>query len=179
MTMEQHSNAGTRPGKSFRLSSGEPGEPLTGDSPRFHIFLIDTGWNGPVSKVLRSQFPLFRAYHPKDPLYILTQEQSIRVLQQSPEHIGLDPIIVAYDLHRPAHANDESDECYRGFRLNLGLFRNPEQALQRLQHFVRFIAVHRTSDSLISEVRREMHKEGLENLIKIMGEASEASMELL
>src|SRR5262249_33635829 len=33
---------------------------------------------------------------------------------------------------------------------------------------VRFTAVNRTSDSLISKVHREMHKEGLENLIKIM-----------
>jgi hypothetical protein len=179
MTMEQHSNAGTRPGNPFRLSSRQPGESLTPETPRFHIFLIDTGWNRPVSKVLRSQFPLFRAYHPKDPLYILTQEQSIRVLQRAPELIGFDPIIVVYDLRSPAHAKGEDVENYRGFRLNLGLFKNPEQALQRLQHFVRFIAVNRTSDSLISEVRREMHKEGLENLIKIMGEASEASIELL
>jgi hypothetical protein len=84
-----------------------------------------------------------------------------------------------YDLYSPARAKIESAENYRGFRLNLGLFKNPEQALQRLQHFMRFIAVNRTSDSLISEVRREMHREGLENLIKIMGEASEASPEFL
>jgi hypothetical protein len=177
--MEPHSNGGTHPRTSFRLSSRQPGESFTGDFPRFHIFLIDTGWNGPVSKVLRSQLPLFHAYHPKDRLYILTQEQSIRVLQRAPEHISLDPIIVVYDLHRPAHAKDGHASSYHGFRLNLGLFKNPEQALQRLQHFVRFIAVHRTSDSLISDVRREMHKEGLENLIRILGEASEASLELL
>ncbi len=177
--MKQHRDDGIQPKRSFRLSTRRPGDPLTPETPRFHIFLIDTGWNRPISKVLRSQFPLFRAYHPKDPLYILSKEQSIRVLQRAPEHIGLDPMIVVYDLYPPAHAKGADIETYRGFRLNLGLFKNPEQALQRLQHFVRFIAVNRTSDSLISEVRREMHQEGLENLIKIMGEASEASLELL
>jgi hypothetical protein len=177
--MKQQLDGGSRSGKSFKLSSRQPSEPHTRDAPRFHIFVIDTGWNGPVSKVLHSQFALFRAYHPKDPLYILTQEQSVRVLQRAPEHISLDPIIVVYDLHSPAHAKGESAENYRGFRLNLGLFKNPEQALQRLQHLVRFIAVHRTSESLISDLRREMHQEGLENLIKIMGEATEASLELL
>jgi hypothetical protein len=177
--MEQHSNEGTSPGKSFRLSSRQPGEPLTPETPRFHIFLIDTGWNRPVSKALHSQFSLFRAYHPKNPLYILTREQSIRVLRHAPEHIGLDPIVVVYDLQSPAQAKGKNDENYRGFRLNLGLFKNPEQALHRLQQFLRFIAVHRTSDSLFTEVRREMHKEGFENMIKIMGEASEASLELL
>jgi hypothetical protein len=177
--MAQHSTADSRSRKSFKLSSRKPSEPLTRDTPRFHIFLIDTGWNRPVSEALRSQFNLFRAYHPKDPLYILTQEQSFRVLQGAPEHISLDPIIVVYNLHSPAHAKGESAGNYRGFRLNLGLFKNPEQALQRFQHFVRFIAVHRASDSLLSDVRREMHREGLENLVKIMGEASEASLELL
>jgi hypothetical protein len=177
--MEQHSTAGSRSGKSFKLSSRKPSKPLTRDTPRFHIFLIDTGWNRPVSQALHAQFHLLRAYHPKDPLYILTQEQSIRVLQRAPEHISLDPIIVVYDLHSPARARGGSAENYRGFRLNLGLFKNPEQALQRFQHLVRFIAVHRTSDSLISDLRRDMHREGLENLVKILGEASEASLELL
>ena len=177
--MKQHRDGGIHPKRSFSLSSRRPSDPLTPDTPRFHIFLIDTGWNRPISRVLRSQLPLFRAYHPKDPLYILSQEQSIRVLQHVPDHIGLDPMIVVYDLKPPAHAKSTDSKTYRGFRLNLGLFKNPEQALQRLQHFVRFIAVNRTSDSLISDVRREMHHEGIENLIKLMGEASEASLELL
>jgi len=177
--MGQHSDAGTRPAKSFKLSSRDLSEAPARDTPRFHTFVIDTGWNVPVSNLLHSQFPLFHAYHPKDPLYILTRDQSIRILQRAPEHIGLDPIILVYDLHAPAGAKGELGANYRGFRLNLGLFKNPQQALQRLQHFVRFIAVHRTSDHLISEVRREMHQEGLGNLVKIIGEASEASLELL
>jgi hypothetical protein len=179
MLMKQHSDAGTRPAQPFKLSSRDLGDSPAHDTPRFHTFVIDTGWNGPVSSLLHSQFPLFHAYHPKDPLYILTREQSIRVLQRSPEHIGLDPIILVYDLHAPAGARGEHGGNYRGFRLNLGLFRNPQQALQRLQHFVRFIATHRTSDRLLADVRREMHQEGLENLVKIIGEASEASLELL
>jgi hypothetical protein len=177
--MEKHLDAGTRAKKPFKLNSREPSEALAHDAPRFHTFVIDTGWNVPVSNLLHSQFPLFHAYHPKDPLYILTRDQSIRVLQRSPEHIGLDPIILVYDLHSPAAASGERGGNYRGFRLNLGLFKNPQQALQRLQHFIRFIAVNRSSDRLLAEVRREMHQEGLENIVKIIGEASEHSLELL
>ena len=177
--MEQELNNGGRSEKSFKLSSRQPSESITPGALRFHIFLIDTGWNRPISEALRSQFPLFRSYQPKDALYILTQEQSVRVLKSAPDHIGLDPIILVYDLHAPAGAKGEHVGKYRGFRLNLGLFRNPQQALQRLQHFVRFIATHRTSDRLLADVRREMHQEGLENLVKIIGEASEASLELL
>jgi hypothetical protein len=75
--------------------------------------------------LVRSQFPLFRAYHPADPLYILSQEQSVRVLQRAPEHIGLDPIIVVYDLRSPDREKGESAPRYREFRRKLGLFKNP------------------------------------------------------
>jgi hypothetical protein len=68
--MEKHPDTGTRPKKPFKLSSREPSETLTRDTPRFHTFVIDTGWNVPVSNLLHSQFPLFHAYHPKDPLYL-------------------------------------------------------------------------------------------------------------
>jgi hypothetical protein len=128
---------------------------------------------------LRSQLPLFREYHPKDPLYILTQEQSVRILKNAPEHIGLDPIVVVYDLHSPPQSRSESTENYRGFRLNLGLIKNPEQALQRLQHFIRFVALNRKSECLECEVRRELHKEGMSNWVKVLRDASEASLELL
>ena len=90
-----------------------------------------------------------------------------------------DDHVVVYDLLNPNKADSNGVENYRGFRLNLGLIKNPEQALQRLQHFLRFIAMNRTSDCLECEVKRELHKEGLGNMVKILREASEASIELL
>ena len=48
LSMAEDPKAGVR--KSFKLSSRPSGTPLTGDTPRFHIYLIDTGWNRPVSK---------------------------------------------------------------------------------------------------------------------------------
>ena len=76
-------------------------QPLTPETPRFHVFLIDTGWNGPVSKVLQEHMPLFHHYNPQDPVYILSREQSIKILKNAPEHIGRDPIVVVYDIYRP------------------------------------------------------------------------------
>jgi hypothetical protein len=166
-------------GKRFELRSRRPTEPLSVENPRFHVFLIDTGWNGPVSKLIRSQLPLIHQYHPKDPVYILTPEQSIRILKNAPEHIGLDPIVVVYDLHTPKHAKGANDGNYRGFRLNLGLIKSPEQALHRFQHFVRFVAQNRNCECFADEVKRELHKEGVANWIKVLHDASEASLELL
>ena len=87
--------------------------------------------------------------------------------------------MVVYDLLSPRHATGDSVENYRGFRLNLGLIKNPEQALQRLQHFLRFITLNRASECLEYEVKRELHKEGMGNWVKVLREASEASLELL
>jgi hypothetical protein len=177
MNQQPEHSAGN--GKRLSLRSKPHPEPISPDTPRFHFFLIDTGWNAPVSKVLRSQLPLFHHYNPHDMLYLLTHEQSARILKNAPEHIGLDPIVVVYDLLNPCSPDTDGVENYRGFRLNLGLIKNPEQALQRLQHFLRFIAINRTSDCLECEIKRELHKEGLTNMVKILREASEASIELL
>ena len=61
---------------------------------------------------------------------------------------------------------------YHGFRLNLGLIRHPEQAMARLLEFVRFVAMHRCAEHLDREVRRELHREGIEGIVKILRETS-------
>jgi hypothetical protein len=167
------------PKKEIRLRSKQAEQPLTQDTPRFHVFLVDTGWNQPVSKVLNQQLPLLHQYHPQDSLYILSREQSIEILKKAPEHIGRDPLVIVYDLYRPKNEKQPTKDNYRGFRLNLGLIKNPEQALAKLQQFLKFIAKNRTADCIDREVRHELHQEGLENLVKLLRDASEASLELL
>jgi hypothetical protein len=143
---------------------------------RFDIFLIDTGWNVPVSKAVRSHLPLMYEYHKQDSLYLLTAEQSIEIVKREPRLIGRDPSIVVYDLYTP---EERKAGNFRGFRLHLGRFRHPEQALARLHEFVRFVHMHRTADALHLEVRREMHREGIAGMVKVLREASEASIELI
>ena len=83
-----------------------------------------------------------------------------------------------YDLFA-ARGTDSADRAYRGFRLSLGLMRHPEQALARLNEFVRFIVEHRTAEHLGHEVRREMHREGFQGMVKIIREGLEAGCELV
>jgi hypothetical protein len=149
---------------------------LSAASKRFDIFLIDTGWNQPVSKLVRSHLPTLHQYQRQDALYILTPEQSVEILRHEPALIGRDPTLLVYDLHTP---KEKASGGYRGFRIHLGRFRNAEQALARLQEFLRFVNLHRTNESLGCEVRRELHREGLSGAVKILREASEASIELL
>jgi hypothetical protein len=157
---------------SARAMTGAPDR----DMKRFHIFLIDTGWNVAVSKIVRSHLPLIYEYQSQDSLYLLTHAQSVELLKRAPELIGHDPTVVVYDLYAPSEGKHGN---YRGFRLNLGRFKKADQALSRLQEFVRFINIHRTAVHLDAEVRRQLHREGLHGIVKILGEFSETSLELL
>jgi hypothetical protein len=163
------------PPKELDLRAKQHEAPLSPDAKRFDIFLIDTGWNVPVSKALRHHVPLLHLHHPQDTLYILSPEQSVAALKNAPYLIGHDPTIVVYDLYGSEHSAGK----YRGFRLNLGLMRSPEQALARLQEFSRFVAENRTAAALDDEVRRELHREGVSGMLKIMREGLEASVELI
>ena len=148
-----------------RAHEGPP--PL--DDTRFNFFLIDTGWNEPVSKVVHKHFPQIQKHLPHAKLFMLDADQSVEILRHLPEAIGHDPMILVYDLYKPHTARQTN---YKGFRLSLGLLRHPEQAQARLHEFVRFIVVHRQSERLDREVRRELHREGVEGMIKILREST-------
>ena len=177
--MAKQSSKHAATGRQLDLRPKVREQPLTPETPRFHVFLIDTGWNAPVSKVLHENICLFHHYHPQDPVYILSREQSIKVLKTAPEHIGRDPMVVVYDIYRPKENQTKEKANYHGFRLNLGIIKNPQQALGKVQEFLKFVATHRTADCLSCEVERELHREGLNNMVKLLREASEASLELL
>jgi hypothetical protein len=149
---------------------------LSPNLKRFDIFLIDTGWNQPVSKLVHAHLPILHSYQKQDTLYLLTPEQSIEILRREPLLIGRDPTILVYDLHAP---KGDGAGKYRGFRIHLGRFRSGEQALAKLQDFLRFVNCHRTAECLDVEVKRELHREGLSGAVKLLREASEASIELL
>jgi hypothetical protein len=152
------------------LRSKECDRALSPDGQRFNFFLIDTGWNEATSKLVHKHFPRFLHQHcPKDLLFILTHEQSVEVLKHAPYEIGHDPMILVYDLYTP----DAKKACkYQGFRLALGVIRHPDQAMARLQEFFRFLVVHRQSENLDREIRRSLHREGIEGMIKILREST-------
>lgn len=155
----------------FRSRKG-PGPPGR-DEKRFDIFVVDTWWNHPISKAVHSQLRHVFEFHQADHLYVLTPEQSFEIIRRNPDLVGCDPTLIVYDLYA---SSTSSPSNYKGFRLNLGLMRNAEDAIARLQEFLRFIAVHRTAEHLSDEVRKELHRKGLDGMVKLL---RESSMELL
>lgn len=142
-----------------------PQPPFDPTKKRFDIFLIDSGWNRPVSEVVHSHLPLLAAFQQHDSLYVLTPRQSVEVLSHDPALIGHDPMIIFYDVY----SNTTHDAGgYHGFRLCLGLMRHAGQALARLQECLRFIAANRSCEHIDMEIRRELHREGMQGVIKVL-----------
>ena len=166
-TAIQH--ADSAPPIDLDLKFGLPPRPANDATKRFDIFLIDTGWNTSISKLVRSHMPLLYQYQCQESLYLLTPEESVEIVRSAPEFIGRDPTVLVYDLCAPTGRKHRD---YHGFHLSLGRFKNPAQALSRLQEFIRFLIEHRSSVALDTEVRRELHREGAKGLIKILREAS-------
>lgn len=89
---------------------------VSAETKRFDIFLIDTGWNEPVSKVVQSHLPTLYEYQTQDSLYVLTAKQSVDMLRCEPSLIGRDPTMLVYDLHAQ---RGQGAGKYRGFRIHL------------------------------------------------------------
>jgi hypothetical protein len=169
MAVKKTKGSGYAPPIDLDLKSEPPARPPNDETKRFNIFLIDTGWNAPVSKSVRSHLPLLYQYQSQESLYLLTPEQSVEILKHAPQFIGHDPTVLVYDLCAPPGRKHRN---YHGFHLSLGRFKSPEQAVSRLQEFLRFLIAHRSSVALDTEVRRELHREGARGMIKILREAS-------
>jgi hypothetical protein len=134
-------------------------------TPRFRIFIVDSGWDSPAHRVLQENFGLIRALQREDPIYVLGREKSIEYLRHHEERIGHDPIIAVHDL---AAMVDTGTTDFHGFRLRLGLLRTHQQALLALQNFARFLRMHRQSVDLEAEIRRNLRREGLAGAIEII-----------
>ena len=146
-----------------QASSLERDEPS--GSARFHIFIVDSGWNSAAHRVLAENFGLLRDLQKDDPIYVLTPEQSIAFERRHGSRIGRDPFLVVHDMD----ALDRGGTAgFHGFRLSLGLLRTPQQALLGLQAFARFLVTHRRSTDLEADIRANLRREGLLGAVEII-----------
>ena len=132
---------------------------------RFHIFIIDTGWNCAASKVLREHINMISDLNIDDELYVLDRTTSIALLRHYPLHVGRDPIIAVHDLH-PRHRHRVKH--MHGFRIHLGILDTEQQVLTALRMFARFLLTHRNADDLDQLARRSLRHEGLAGAIEII-----------
>jgi hypothetical protein len=149
----------------------------SGRKPRFHFFVIDAGWESVPATVLRENLGMIREFlrefQNDDSLYVLPREQSIALLQQNPDLIGKDPVILVHDLHAEG---GQGESGYHGFRLCMGLLNKPEMAMYGLQRFLRFISEHRKSQDIEADIRKRLQKKGLEGAISVIREGTQEAV---
>lgn len=141
------------------------------DLPRFQFFLIDSGWDGPVPRMVRQNLRMITHLQNHDPFYVLSRTQSSEILKRHPHLIGKDPILLARDLHG---ARTDASKEYHGFHLNLGIIQNPERALEVLQAFLNFLAVHRKNADIDQQIRAKLHRDGLQGAVEVLRGGTEA-----
>src|SRR5260370_7266476 len=78
-----------------RAPSPETDEPST--APRFHIFIVDSGWNSAAHRVLVENFALIRNLQRDDPIYVLSQEQSTELQRRPAPRLAPNPAIPVPD----------------------------------------------------------------------------------
>lgn len=138
--------------------------------PRFHFFIIDSGWDSAAARVIRENIDMITRFQNDDPLFVLTQEQSTALMRRHPHLIGKDPILLARDLD--ARGGKGGSE-YHGFHLNMGLIKEPAKAVANLRKFLQFLAIHRHSADIEKDVREQLHREGLQGAIEVLRVGSE------
>jgi hypothetical protein len=145
--------------------------PPEANSPRFHFFLIDSGWDGPVPAMIRNNLDMITQYQNHDPFFILTRKQSNELLRKHPHLIGKDPILLARDL-KASKTGGQAE--YHGFHLNLGIMRDPNKALAVLKAFLGFLATHRHTADIEKGIREKLHRDGFQGAIEVLRVGSEA-----
>lgn len=178
MNEQQYSAAGrtTKPTHRGTVSAESSETPSVADSPsrqppRFHFFLIDSGWDSAAARVIRDNLDMINRFQNDDPLFILSQEQSTALMRRHPHFIGRDPILLARDLKaREASGGSE----YHGFHLNLGLIRDPYKAVEALRKFLHLLADHRNSANIERDIKGRLHRKGLTGAIEVLRAGSEA-----
>ena len=139
-------------------------------TPRFQFFLIDSGWDSPVSQAVRKNIHMITRFQNNDPLYILTKDQSTALLSRHPHLIGKDPILIARDTQAKDRKNTTD---YHGFHFNMGLIHQPDKAIEGLRIFLHFLATHRNSINIELDIKDKLHREGITGAIEVLRVGSE------
>ncbi len=134
--------------------------------PRFHIFVIDSGWNCAASKVLHDHIDILTHLNIDDELYVLDRKTSIALLRHYPLQVGRDPTIAVHDL-KPLHRHQIKHT--HGFRMHLGILDDERQVLGALKMFARFLVTHRDAGDIDTLVRQDLHRQGIAGAIQIIG----------
>lgn len=167
-----------RAGGSFMKRAKKEAESLPGgpsmedlDSHlRLDIYIVNSGWDSMQSRILMRSLDLIKAYIKRHNLYILSPEQSVRMLSGHPDLIGKDPLIIVVDKLAKTL---QSPHGY-GAQVALGLCDDENRVEWLIRMFLRVVNTHSETLDIAYTFQEFNHKEGIKGAIDIIADSLEA-----
>ena len=134
---------------------------------KLDVFIIDAGWDSVAHQVLHREMPLIKTYLTTHNLYVLTPEQSIRLLTSHPQMIGKDPILMVVDKFARALANPHG----YGARIHLGTISEEHHVLWLIRMFLQIVNNHSETLDIAYTFQQYNYKEGIKGTVEIVMES--------
>jgi hypothetical protein len=164
MSQSECPPAEPRPAESGNGSSTE--KPGSVNRKRFDIFVIDVGWNSPVSESFRANLKVALPHQEHCNSYFLSAHQCFALSRLHPSLLGVEPSLIVID--REAYAARRA--AGYGFKLNLGLVRDIGAANNLVKWILAVLAEQKPGSDVTTPIRNLIHKEGMRGAFNIMAE---------
>jgi hypothetical protein len=148
-------------------SQNSPTAPLGTPRRQLDIFFIPSMWKTEVSEAVEANLPIVSEMLQNHRFHILNEEQSRDYQKQHFSLVSAVPILIVID-REAAKLNLKTGY---GFRLCLGVVKNPETAVSLLKWGVQLALMPRV-DHITKAVRETGHRETFEGMINLLGEGT-------
>jgi hypothetical protein len=151
----------------------EPTASKEGQRRAFDVFYIRSGWRTAVSEAVEANMPEVASMLRDHRLFVLNEQQVRDYVKLHPTLVASVPILMVIDRV----AASQNLKTGYGFRLCLGVIKNPETAVSLLKWGVQLALMSR-ADLITRAVRKSGHKESLAGMIELLGEGTSHLTEL-
>lgn len=134
---------------------------------RLDIYVIDSGWDSVPHRVLCNSLDLIKNYLTNHNLYVLSPDQSTKLLSSHPELIERDPILMVVD---PLALKLNNAHGY-GARLVLGQIYDESRIEWLIRMFLRVVNTHTETLDIAHTFQRYNYREGVKGAIEIVFES--------
>lgn len=156
--------------------AGVISEPTSSTDSRrraFDVFYIRSGWRTAVSDAVEANMPEVASMLREHRLFVLSEQQVREYVKLHPTLVASVPIMMVIDRT----AAQQNLKTGFGFRLCLGVVKNPETAVSLLKWGVQLALLSR-ADLMTNAVRKSAHKESFAGIIELLGEGTSHLTEL-
>jgi hypothetical protein len=130
---------------------------------KFYIIVIDSGWPKVAHEVLEKSIKQLKHHFEAHKLILFTQEEAQDFLQDNPDEIGKDPIIIITDIDP---RKSKKAMSFDGIRIDLGKIHERTEVIKQLEEICRLIK----HDKFIADISWEERKRVAQSFFKSVGD---------